>query len=404
MSITTPVPYVYQSAPLVTDPSVIKQNMINYLIAYMPAGWRLASGSLLDLTLEAVAIQAAQQADVAQQKLDSDFRYFGTLVNLPPIDAISATTNVTFTVQDTNGYTIPAGAVVGVVDSSGTLQGFDTTGDLTIPVGQSTGTIVATAEQAGTVCNGLGGGSVQIISAPGFVTAATMTTASNGIDAETDPDFLNRLTETLGLLTPIPVLGTNFAVLARGIAGVYRACGVNLLKPGPPYDTVAESDTADKNVTVAVTDINGADPGATIRGNVQTYLNSLREANFKVWCVAAQYQQVDVAGLDVYYWQGWDPTDVQTRVNAALAGVLNPATFATDPSGNAARWADDPIVHASALTLAAYVPGVRNVANLSFGIHGGAMGSTDVTLGAGSAIPALPTTGTITTTMHATTS
>jgi hypothetical protein len=399
-------PYVYQQAALITDATTLYQNAVDYLTSYMPAGFKLAAGSQLSLAFEAWAIQAAQQNDVVQQKLDSDFRYFGSLVNLPPIDAVPATATATFTVQDAAGYEISGSTVIAFVDGNGVSQGFDLTAPLAVAPGSTTASAVVVAENAGAAQDGLGGGSAILIQADSWVTAATMTVATGGIDAELDANFLNRLTETLGLLTPIPVLGTNFAVLARSIAGIYRACGVNLLKPGPPYDTAAENDDAEDNVTVAVADINGQPVGNTILAAANAYFATLREQNFKVWVVNAQYQQVDVTAMQVYSWPGWDPTALSATVEAAIADlVLSPATASTDASGLAARWANDPVVHASDIVAAAInsSPGVRNVSSPTFGIHGGTMGTADVTLGAGSAIPALPTAGPITVTVTPTT-
>lgn len=371
MSVTSPQPYVYQQAPLVTDPSVLKGQVVAYMQGYMPPGFQIPSGSWLDLLIEALCIQAAQQADVAQAKLDSDFRYFGSLVKLPPIDAVPAQATATFTVTPSPAaQTIPAGSAMGIMDSTGTLQGFDLAADLVVAANATTAAGTVIAETAGTGTNGLSGAAT-LISTPTFVTAATLSTAVGGVDAELDADYLNRLTETLGLLTPIPVLATNYAVLARSIAGVYRATGVNGLKPGPPYDTVAEASGQDKNVTVAVADINGQPVGSTIRGNVQTYLQGLREQNFEIWVVDPQYQTIDVTSCPVYSWPGWDPGSVQAAVVAALEAALSPATFATDPSGVAARWANDPVVHASALYQAVMsTPGVRNVNPILFGVHG----------------------------------
>ena len=406
-AVSLSVPYVYQQAALVTDATTIKGQMVDYLTGYMPAGWRLVSGNPLDLALEAVAIQAAIQADVAQTKLDSDFRYFGSLVGIRPIDAVPANATATFTVQDAAGYRIEAGDVIAYVDSNGQTQGFDLAADIVIPAGSTTGTGIVVAEQAGTAQNGLGGSAATLIQVEPWVTAATMTVASQGIDAELDAVFLDRLTETLGVLTPIPVLGTNFAVLARSVAGVYRAAGVDLLKPGPPYDPsgTAENDAAVDNVTVAVTDINGQPVGAVIRMAVQAYLNTLREQNFQTWVVDAQYNQIDVSAMTVYAWPGWDPTALGATVTAAIQALLSPATFATDSSGVAGRWANVPVVHSSDLIKAAFSasPGVRNVSPPTFGIHGGTMGTADVTLGAGSAIPALPTAGTVNVTVVPTT-
>lgn len=401
MSVTAPAPFVYQSAPLVTDASAIKGQVIDYLQAYMPAGWQLPAGSLLDLVIEAISIQAAQQADVAQQKLDSDFRYFGKLFGLPPVDALPAEATVTFTVTASAGaQTIHAGDVVAITDPSGTLQGFVLNADVTIAAGATTGTGTVTAEEAGTVCNGLSG-VAQLIQTEPFVTGASLSTALGGVDAELDADYLNRLTETAGVLRLVPVLGADFAVLARSIAGVYRACGVNLLKPGPPYDTAAEATGVDKNVTVAVADINGNPVGSTVRNNAQTYLRGLREANFEIWVVDPQYATIDVTGVNVYTWPGWDTTAVHDAVVAAIDAFLSPADFATDPSGVAARWADDPVVHASGLYAAILNAsnGIRNIDPPTFGIHGGTAGTADVTLGAGSAIPALPRAGAVTVTV-----
>lgn len=405
MSVSAPLPYVYQSAPLVTDASTIKGQVINYVHAYMPPGWQLPAGSPLDLVIEAIAIQAAQQADVAQQKLDADFRYFGKLLNLPPIDALPAQSLATFTVTSSTAVqTIAAGDVVGITDPTGTLQGFALTADVVIAAGLTTGVGTVIAQEAGSVCNGLAG-NAQLVQAEPFVTSAVLATALGGVDAELDSDYLNRLTETAGVFRVVPVLGSDFAVLARSIAGIYRACGANLLKPGPPYDSAAEATNVEKNVTVAVADIAGNSVGSTIRANGQAYLRGLREANFQIWVVDPQYVTVDVASVNAYAWPGWNTSAVHDAIVTAIQQFLSPALFATDPSGVAARWANDPVVHASGLYAAILQSsgGIRNIDPPSFGIRGAAMGTGDVTLGAGSAIPALPRAGTITVTVIPTT-
>lgn len=403
MSVSAPVPYTYQSAPLTTDATAIKGQITDYVAAYMPPGFKIPQGSMIDLICEAVAIQAAQQADVAQTKLDSDFRYFGSLFGVPPVDAVSSQATCTFTVKDNAGYTINPGDVVGIVDATGVLRGFTLSAPVVIAPTLTTGTGTVVAEDAGTLTNGLSG-TAQLVQVEPYVTGAVLSAASNGIDAELDATYLNRLVETASVFRLIPVLGADFAVLARSIAGIYRATGVNQLKPGSPYDITGENDNIDKNVTVAVADINGATVGSTIRNNAQTYLRSLREDNFEIWVVDPQYDEIDVT-VTIYSWPTWDPTAVQTAAEAAIAAVLSPATAQTDPSGNAARWASDPVVYASSLyqAIMSSSGGVRNANAPSFGIHGGSMGTTDVALGAGSDIPALPTPGTIAVTVVPTT-
>lgn len=393
----------YISGPVQSDPNVLKARALDYLTTYMPAGFKVESGDPIDLLCEAFSLQSAEQADVANAMLDSAFRYLGTLVGVPPIDALPAQASCLFTVQDTVGYTITAGTSIGLQDATGTLQGFTLLADIIIAPGASTGTGTVQAETAGTATNGLSG-AAQLIQADPFVTAATLAAATGGIDAELDSVFLGRLAETLTLLAFRPKLAPDFAILARSIPGVYRATAVDNLKPGPPYDSAAEATGVEKNVTVAVADINGNPVGSTIRGAVQTYLRSLLEQNFLVWAVDPQYGQIDVTAAGVFSWPGWDTADVRTRVIAALDTLLSSANFAADVTGNAARWQNDPVIRAGLIAQTLYsVPGVRYVdPQPTFGLHGGALATTDVTLGAGSAIPALPTPGTMTITVTST--
>lgn len=399
----------FQAPALDIDPSIIKQRIVAYLQAYMPPGWRLQIGELADLIIEAVSEEAAIQNAVVMQNLVSDLRYIGLLANCPPIDAIPASATITIEavppigVTRTADITIPAGSVFGLYDATGVLQGFDLTDDVVLAPGATTGTGTVVCETPGVAGNGLSG-TAQLVQAPGFVTGAAIGFAGGGKDAELDAVYLQRLAETLTTLAQHAILAPDFAIQARSVAGVYRATAVNLLKPGPPYDGAAEATGQEKNVTVAVTDLAGISVGSTIRGNVQTFLESIREDNFVVWVVDAQYNEIDVT-VTVGVWPGWDLTDVEARVTAQLTDVsLSPALFGTDPSGSAARWANDPVLRASYLTAGIFsVPGVRYVGSLTFGVHGGGLGTGNVTLGSGSLIPALPTPGTITLTMVATT-
>lgn len=393
----------FQPPALDTDPTIIKQRIVAYLEAYMPAGWQLAIGELADLLIEAVSQEAALQNDVVQTTLISDLRYLGLLVGCPPVDATPATGSLAITLSDSLGHTVDAGSVFGIQDSNGVLQLFDLVADVVVAPSSSTGNGSVVCELAGTVGNGLSG-AVQVVTADSFVASGVLTLTTGGIDAELDAVYLGRLAETLTLLAQHAVLAPDFAVLARSVAGVFRATAVNLLKPGPPYDGAAEATGVDKNVTVAVTALDGTSVGSTIRGNVTTYLESIREQNFVVWTVDPQYDEIDVSAT-VGVWPGWDLADVQSRVTAQLNTVsLSPAVFGTDPSGSAARWANDPVLRRSYLEAGILaVQGVRYVSPLTFCIHGGSLAGTDITLGAGSLIPALPTPGTITLTMVATT-
>ena len=70
------------------------------------------------------------------------------------------------------------------------------------------------------------------------------------------------------------------------------------------------------------------------------------------------------------------------------------ATWGTGPTTDPKTWFSDPTVRLGELYQAINAAaGVRYVTALSFGVSGGAMGTTDVNIAGSSAIPALPRAG-----------
>lgn len=383
----------YLRPPLTTDPDALAQDAYAVLEASIP-GYVANPANLDAVIIEAVAQAAATQNDIASATTTAIFRSFGGLLGVFPLDAIPATGTATITVVDTAGYTVPAAfpVTVGLRDANGDLQAFDLQADVTIAPGGSTGAGTFVAETAGVDMNGLSGTAV-LITAPGFVTGVTFTAATaQGEDAEDDGVYLNRLTQTLALMTPRAIIADDFAVLSRSIAGVYRAAAVDGLKPGPPYDGAAEATSQPATITVAVVDAAGQPVGSTIRGQVDALLQSLREQSFNVFVVDPQYTEIDVT-TTVQAWPGYDTATVRAAIVSALEAYLSPIAWGTDVSGDPTTWVNDPTLRVGELfSVVASVSGVRYVSSLTFGLHGGSLAATDVTLGAGSAIPALPTT------------
>jgi hypothetical protein len=280
-------------SPIDTDPPAISQRATDYLAAVVP-GYIAAPGNLDTLIIEAVAEEIAETTEVASAVTQAVFRNFGPLVGVPPQDSVPAVATPTFTVQDTAGYTIAAGSSAGLRTVDDTLIGFTLDTDLVIPAGSTTGTGAATADTEGTDGNGLSG-LAEPVSLPSYVTAVNfLTPTSGGADAEEDDLYLDRLSETLTLLSPRPILPQDFAVLARGIPGVFRSTAVDGLKPGPPWTATAEATGQAKTVTVAITDSAGNAVSAPIRTAVATYLQSLREQNFNVYVVDPNYATIAV--------------------------------------------------------------------------------------------------------------
>jgi hypothetical protein len=384
----------YVVPPLTNSPSALVDDFLAYLEANLP-GWQGSPGNLDVLIGEAFSFPATDTADLASGVLTSVFRYFGGLVGVPVIDGTPASASADFTMVDDAGYTIDEGSTVGLRDDNGDLWGFTLPDDLVIAPGDTTGSVTVYAERVGIAANGLSG-VAELVAVPGSVASVNFASATDGgADAEADGDYLNRLRETLTLLTPEPILPDDFAVLARTIPGVARATAVDGLKPGPPYTGTAESTGNERMVAVAVAGATGLSVGSTILAAVQTYLDGLREQSFVPYAVDPQYATIDVA-TTVKVWPNFDPADVQAGVEQTLADLLSPATWGNGDRGTSAAWLNDPVVRQSRLYQAiSNTAGVRYVTALAFGLHGGSQGVIDVTMGSGSAIPALPLAGTI---------
>ena len=156
---------------------------------------------------------AAMFEDVAQVGVvvpDAIVRAFGTkLYGIPYLTGASATTVIQVTAQDTTGHTLSAGADL-------LLNGvaFDTTADLVISAGSSTGTVVVAAVTPGTASNGAGN-PASFVNNIDWVSAVTaLATSSMGVDAESDTDYQSRLGSRLQLQTLTPITATNFAGVA----------------------------------------------------------------------------------------------------------------------------------------------------------------------------------------------
>jgi uncharacterized phage protein gp47/JayE len=380
-------------SPIDTDPPAIAQRATDYLAAVIP-GYLAAPGNLDTLIIEAMAEEVAETAEVASAVTQAVFRNFGPLVGVPPTDSAPAFATPTYTVQDTAGYTIPAGSSAGLRTADDTLIGFTLDADLVIPAGSTTGSGAATADTEGADGNGLSG-IAEPVSLPSYVVSVNFATpTSGGADAEDDDLYLDRLSETLTLLAPRPILPQDFAVLARGITGVFRATAIDGLKPGPPWTGTAEATGQAKTITVAVTDSAGNAVSGTVRSAVDTYLQSLREQNFAVYVVDPNYATIAVT-TTVQAWPGYDTVQVAADVQQAIRDYLSPATWGTGPTGDPKTWFTDPTIRLGELyQYINGVAGVRYVTALTFGTSGGAMGTADVNIAGASAIPALPRAGT----------
>ena len=208
---------------LETDAETIRSQIITGF--EQASGDTLAAGDPRRLYLLSIADVIIQQRTAinlaAQQNLLSYAQggYLDALGQLLAVERMAeskAVTTIEFTLSQALGsvYTIPAGTQV----TNGVVT-FETDKDLLIPIGQTKGEVSASCTVAGPVGNDYLAGQISTIVTPmTFVSGAQNTTiTTGGADAESDPDFADRIR-----LAP-----NSFSVAGPEKAYVYHAKSVS---------------------------------------------------------------------------------------------------------------------------------------------------------------------------------
>lgn len=208
---------------LETDAETIRSQIITGF--EQASGDTLAAGDPRRLFLLSIADVIIQQRTAinlaAQQNLLSYAQggYLDALGQLLAVERMAeskAVTTIEFTLSQALGsvYTIPAGTQV----TNGVVT-FETDEDLLIPIGQTKGEVSASCTVAGPVGNDYLAGQISTIVTPmTFVSGAQNTTiTTGGADAESDPDFADRIR-----LAP-----NSFSVAGPEKAYVYHAKSVS---------------------------------------------------------------------------------------------------------------------------------------------------------------------------------
>lgn len=238
---------VYIGYPLETNPGTLLQKIYSYIQARVP-GWTPAEGNLATWLSEAYTAEVAEGLDVASIVPDNLFMYLGrSLYAVPQQVATAASTTTTWTMIDNAGHTIPAGTQVGIRDAGGNLIPFYTVNEVTVLPGATVtaaGAVSIAALTPGLAASGIGGigANVELTDILDFVASVSMVAATiNGLDAESDADYMNRLVKRFRLLTITPVQPQEFADLAKTVDTVYRAVAIDLYNPYHNYLSLNEA-------------------------------------------------------------------------------------------------------------------------------------------------------------------
>lgn len=301
------------------------------------SGYVPNSGALATILTETFAREGGELWQLTSTMEDSAFRAFGPRVGIDPIAATNASAPSTWTMVDDAGYTISAGTQVGIRVAGDTLIPFRTLNEVTVPPGSTAtaaGEVVIVAIDAGAAGSGLGGIGValELLDPLDFVQAAVLTQiTTGGVDAESDTDFMDRLTGEYRLLTRRPILPGDFEILARRIGGVDRALALD------GYNPDDETFDNERMIALVVVDASGQPVTSAVKTAVDDLLQSEREVNFVVNVIDATYTTIDAAAAFTIY-AGYSGAEVAGRVVAALTSYLSPANWGRPRIGDQHTW------------------------------------------------------------------
>ena len=383
----------YIKIPIDVDPPTLAQSVFDYITNQAPL-WVPNDNNLDVWIIRAVTQLASENRSIASDVQDDIFRYFGaSLVGLPPIDAVSATTTTTWTMIDSYGHTIPAGTLVAVYDQLGNSVPFQTVADVTVPAGSTAtgaGQVTISAVQPGSAASGLGasGAAAGLIDVLDWVQSITLNgPTAGGVDDETDADYLNRLVTRLQGLSQRPILPADFSAMAlQADTAVYRAVAIDGFNPA---DSTYNNQ---RMVAVAAVDQNGNAVSSVVKNEIDTLLQANREVNFVVNVIDPHYTTINVV-VTIHVLTGYDPAATDANVTTAIHSLLDPANWGLDPTYTDSTawqtWIETPTLYYNkAITAISNTQGVGRVVSLT--LNGG---TADVAL---TTPAALTTVGTIT--------
>lgn len=365
------------------------------LVRQAVAQLRAATGATLNEThplvalLEAVAYRNAETRVMTADVGEAIYRTHGRKVyGVTPIDDEPATAETTWTAVDDAGYTIPAGTVVVYATAGDRKIAFATVEETVIPPGstQATGVEIE-AVVPGSHANGLSAGTVTPNDGQlSWVSSVVTTTeTSGGVDAETDAEYVARLTaEIRAASTGGLVLPADYETAARRVAGVHRALAID------GYEPVGPSTGNERTVTVAVVDEGGAAVSTAIKDEVEAELEARRETTFVVHVVDPDFTAVTVEFAAVAE-SGADEVTLEAEAIAALEAYLDPGIWAGGDESPPA-WRDRPVRYFDLVHLIEDIDGIDYLVSLTVNA-----GTADVTLSGVAPLPDPTVTGTVST-------
>lgn len=293
-------------------------------------GWRPAEGHPLTWASKAFARIGALLYGQFGLSLTAMFKRFGeSLIGVPPITAAPAVADSTWTVSEASAVprTIPAGTQVKIPGPDEKPLGFRTLAAVTVAAEATSATVALVAIDPGAQGNELSG-SVTLSDSLSWIESIELDApTANGVDEEDEDAYLARLVETLQMLSLSLIVGRDFEIDARGVAGVAR------VKCIEAWDADAGEEAA-LHVTDYAIDSDGANLSAGKKEELQARQQAKVPSGVTVHVADPSRATIKVK-TKVAVRSGFDPEATLAAVQARLEELLDPANWATPDFGDA---------------------------------------------------------------------
>lgn len=230
------------------DEQTIYDNAVAFMKQSIPE-WIPREGNTEVLLLEAFAQQIMEEVYAINRLPDSIMEALLGFFEVTRDFGALPTATVTFTMNGTDGYTIPSGTRLALtVPNEEEPLIFVTNVNLVVPSGSSTGTVAVTGQDYTDTANGVPTGTaLEILDAIIYADyAALASVVAGGRSSETETGYFDRGRNRLARLTDTLVIPDHFVAAVLEDPAVYRAKALDQYIPDilpPPTITLVASAT-----------------------------------------------------------------------------------------------------------------------------------------------------------------
>jgi hypothetical protein len=306
-----------------TDAAAIGQRIFDRLAERFP-GWIARDGNLETWLIEEFSAVTAEIRQEAITVPEAIYQTYGEeILGIPATAPAPALADSTWTAIDNLGYRILAGTQLTLIRAGDAANpvAFEVISTVEIPPGDTT----VSGVQIRAIQNGEQGnrlrGEAELIDPLFWVESVQVPLETvNGVDGQTLEEYLESLISLMRIVALRPILPLDYAILALRVPGVVRAVAMD------GYDPVAKTWGHQRMITLILTDDAGKEVSLSTKTSVRNTLEQLREVNFIVNVIDAEYATVSVT-YSVTAFAEQDPDVVRTLCDEAIRGALSPAEY-----------------------------------------------------------------------------